>query len=330
MCGCCAPLGGSSSAAASPGWVFACGCAPLGGSSPAAALPRVGLLPLLRCCGCEAGRPPKGPRPADGTGLGWALGTRLRGTQDSAFVRECSKDAAFATGSRRERSINRVGAREGRIVRPPGDSCGGWSVLLPSRGPFHDDGESLPLRGQSRRHDSSFARHGPREGSIVKESRAEGESWPRPAHPPEPRPTAPVEALSEADPLGVTATQQRTRTRPRPAHPAEPRPTAPVEALSENETIRSHSDAAASGRPAERRSSEQEPSRAQQTHPGRDPPLRSRPSRRRTRLAATATQPQVDGRRRRSRRTRRPTPGSYARGCANRYAARSRSVLTCV
>ena len=81
-----------------------------------------------------------------------------------------------------------------------GVSCGGWSVLLPLRGPFHGKGESLPVRGSFRRHDASFARHGPREGRIVRGSRAEGESWPRPADPPGPRPTAPVEALSETTP----------------------------------------------------------------------------------------------------------------------------------
>ena len=208
-------------------------------------------------------------------------------------------------GSRRERSIVRVGPREGRILRPVGASvCGGWSVLLPLRGPFHDDGESLPLRDQSRHHGSSFMRDGPREGRIVRGSRAEGASWPRPAdrrparaQTPRPgrgpfgdRPDSEPQRRSRerepsrapqthpsrdpplrsspfrsAAPLAPTATQQRARTQPRPADPPEPRAPAPVVALSERRSTRTHSDAAASENPAAPR----RPTRAETYRPGR-------------------------------------------------------------
>ena len=191
---------------------------------------------LLRRCGCESTCSPKGPRPADGFGVGAGPRSAGRVTQGSAFVREGAKDAALVSGSRRERSIVRVSAREGRTLRPPGRLVPRWAGILPSRGPFHDDGESLPLRGQIRRHDASFTRHGPHEGRIVRGSRTNEESWPRPADPTAPRPTAPVEALSEIDPprshsdaaarhdppgaaqqQGTTHPEQRSSTR-RPSH----------------------------------------------------------------------------------------------------------------
>ena len=49
------------------------------------------------------------PRPADGFGVGRALGAQLRGTQGSAFVREGAKDAAFVFGSRHQRRLASAG-----------------------------------------------------------------------------------------------------------------------------------------------------------------------------------------------------------------------------
>ena len=91
-----------------------------------------------------------------------------------------------------------------------GVSCGGWAVILPWRGPFHGKGESLPVRvpwssprcflREARSTQRKNRAWIPRRGRTVRGSRADEEPWPRPADPPEPRPHAPVEALSENDP----------------------------------------------------------------------------------------------------------------------------------
>ena len=264
-----------------------CGCAAPGGSSPAAALPRVGLLLRLRsrgwvfsrCCAPAGGSSPAAAplwlrggsvseRASTGGWVRGRVGSRrvARVTQGSAFVRDGSKDAAFATGSRRERSIVRTSGLEGRILRPGGASvCGGWAGLLPLRGPFLGKGESLPLRGPSRRHDASFARHGPREGRIVRGSRAEGEPWPRPADPPEPRPTAPVEALSE-----TTPTRSHSNAAPR-EHPAAPRrPTRAQAPCSGRGPFGDHTHAE-----PQRRSTERTPSHSNAAARERQPQRRS-------------------------------------------------------
>ncbi len=187
-------------------------------------------------------------------------------------------------GSRRERSIVRATAREGRILRPPGAPVrGGWAGILPLRGTVHEKGESLPVRGPFRRHDASFARHGPREGSIVRESRAEGESRPRPADPPEPRLTAPVKALSETDPprsLSDAAASEDPATPHKPTRAQTHRPgQGPLGDRLDSQP--------------QRRSSKREPSHTPQTHPAQSHRSGRGPFRRPPRLAATATQQQA-------------------------------------
>ncbi len=196
------------------GWASTCCCAAPGGSCLAAA--SLWLRVDVRS-----------ERASTGGGVWARVGSRSagRGTQGSAFVREGAKDAAFVFGSRHQRSIVRASAREGRILRPRASVRGGWAGILPLRVTVHEKGESLPSRAPSRRHDACFARHGPREGSIVRGSHSNGESWPRPADPPEPRPPAPVEAFRRPPRRAATATQPQARSQPHPADPTGPRPT---------------------------------------------------------------------------------------------------------
>ncbi len=176
------------------GWVFACCCAAVAASRPAL---RKGLD--------RRRSPGSGERSERGSG-------DARFCVRARRVEGCCVCYGIRCGTqhRSDRCARRQNpASDGAMVN------GGWAGILPSRGPFHDDGESLPLRGQIRRHDASFARHCPRERSIVRGSHSNGESWPRPADPPEARPTAPVEALSER-----RSTRGRSDAPPHEASPA--------------------------------------------------------------------------------------------------------------
>ncbi len=268
------------------------GCAAAGGSFVAAALLLVGRSLLLRSywgvvpCGCvavAASRPAlrKGLDRRTGPGAGRALGAWLGVTQDSAFVHEGSKDAAFTTGSRHQRSIVRVVAREGRILRPP-------EVLVRRVGRGSPFARTVPrrrritaLQGAMRRHDSPFARHGPREGRIVRESRTDEESWPRPADPTEPSPPLRSRPSRRPHRLAATVTQQQAGTRPRPADPTEPSPplrSRPSRRPPRREATTTQQQAKTPPRPAD------------PTEPS--PPLRVKASRSAGPLAATATQQQ--------------------------------------
>ena len=162
------------------------------------------------------------PRRVRGFGVGRALRLRSRG-----WVFSCGCVAVAASGPALRKGLDRRrGPGSGRALGArPGASSGasvrgGWAGILPLRVTVHEKGESLPVQAPFRRHDASFARHGPREGRTVRGSRADGESWPGPADPTGLRPTAPVEALSETDPTrthsnaaarhdSATATQQQ-------------------------------------------------------------------------------------------------------------------------
>ncbi len=248
------------------GWVFGRCCVPVSGSSPAAALPRVGL-PLrlrsrgwgfdlrlrsrgwgfdlrLRRCGCEAGRSPKGPRPADGSRVGRALGARLRGTQGSAFVREGAKDAALVSGSRRERSIVRASAHEGRILRPPGAS--------PAPG-----GQGFSLCADRSKQNENPCPYGDLFGATMLPSRG----------------TVHAKEASWVDPAQRENRGRAPQTQPTRAPPLRSRP------FSETDPTRSHSDAAASGIPAAPR----RPNQPETPRSGRGPfgdHAHSRPQRR--------------------------------------------------
>ncbi len=222
----------------------------MNGSLLAAASPRPALHSRLRRCGCESTCSPNGPRPAAGSGVGRVLGAWFGGTQDAALVCEGSKDAAFATGSRHQRSIVRASAREGRILRPPGRRCAAdgqrfflcvgrstrrenpcpyghlfVATILPSRGTVHAKEESCVDPAQMENRGRAPQTHPDRDPPL------RSRTFRRP-----PR-------------LEATATQHRARTPPRPADPADSRPTAQVETLSETTPTRSPSDAAAGEAP---------------------------------------------------------------------------------
>ena len=103
-------------------------------------------------------------------------------------------------------------------------------VNAASFGFLHAMAGSCVRRGRFARRvgrDSSFAWDGPREGRIVRGSRADGESWPRPADPPGSRPAAPVEALSETAPTwshSDAATGEGPAASRRPTRPETHRP----------------------------------------------------------------------------------------------------------
>ena len=112
---------------------------------PAAAPPA-----RLSSCWCAAsaragGGLRKGPRPG-GWQRRWSgvsgCGLVLGWTQDPAFVCGRVEDAAFASGSRRERRSVRPRARVDEASWVP--FALGRREVLPSRGPFHAKEESLP------------------------------------------------------------------------------------------------------------------------------------------------------------------------------------------
>ncbi len=222
--------------------------------------------PVVPCC-CVAGAA-SGPALRKGLDrrLGRALGARLPVTQGSAFAREGSKDAAFVSGSRHQRSIVRGSARERRILRPAGATA----------------------RRVGR--DSPSAWDGPREGRIT----APTGSF-----------SSPRFFLREARSTrrkNRARIPHRWRIVAAPRELVRPRRPAPVEALSENDPPRGHSNAAAREDPPtavqqvtahrQRRSSERRPTPGRRSRRAAPPSskrragrrhLASPPTRRRTR-----------------------------------------------
>ncbi len=210
--------------------------ASLGGASTRCCVAAVGLHVLLRRCGCEWAWSPKGPRPER-----WVsdrLG--LRGAATILHLREIHA-RCFLRVDRATRRKHR--GEEKAPVR---------AEILPSRGPFHAKGESLPTRRVPKprwTQDSAFACGSPNDAALVTGSRSERSilrpltherrilrhPQPRPESPTEPGPARRSRPFRNAGPLGATATQQQDE--------------APAQRRSSGSRP-SHSDAAAGRDPA--------------------------------------------------------------------------------
>jgi hypothetical protein len=226
---------------------------------------RLGLLLVLRRCGCEWAWSPKGPRPerwvSTRLGLrGAATILHLRGIHARCFLRV----------DRATRRKNR-GEEKGPVR----------AVILPSRGPSHAKGESLPTR-----------RAVAPAGRRILPSRAEARTMLRSRR-------DPTTNAASFDPSRTNAESCVTRATLR--EPDRPRTPPPVEALSERRSTRSHSDATARLDPPG--ATQQRPKARLERRSRRSGPSRTDTSARRA--PAAPTQPHVEPQPR--RRSRRPT-----------------------
>ncbi len=225
-------LRGSCRTGALPAGILSCWCAACAGP-----------VVLVRCLGRRWGWSPQGPRPGDWAGpWAWFSGCGSGWTRESAFVRGRAEDAAFATGSRRQRRSVRPPAHEGRIVGAPGGGVGSASPFS-WHGPREGRSTATPdpLIGGSATGQALLRLQIHRWDAQTK-NRA---STPSATRSPRPRTSTvakrPVEALAE-----TTSTTRRTGAAPpdRGAAPAQPHPNE-THTSAAGRRARRHTDAAA-------------------------------------------------------------------------------------